>query len=115
MKLARLDDMVRGWFVGAFEPTAFHSEACEVAVRRYRAGDREDAHYHRVATEVTLVLSGTVRMAGQVLSAGQIVVLDPGEVTDFEALTDAVNVVVKMPSAPQDKYPATTPSDPDAT
>ena len=109
MKFARLDDMVRGWFVGAFEPTAFRSESCEVAVRAYRAGDREAAHYHRVATEVTLVLSGTVRMAGKVLSAGEIVVLDPGEVTDFEALTDSLNVIVKMPSATNDKYPANTP------
>jgi quercetin dioxygenase-like cupin family protein len=112
VKFARLDDMVRGWFVGAFEPTALHTENCEVAVRAYRAGDREAAHYHRVATEVTLVLSGSVRMAGRVLSAGEIIVLDPGEVTDFEALTDSTNVVVKMPSAPNDKFPANAPPAP---
>ena len=27
MKLARLDDMVRGWFVGAFSPTALSTPA----------------------------------------------------------------------------------------
>jgi quercetin dioxygenase-like cupin family protein len=35
---------------------------------------------------------------------GDIIVLEPGEATSFEALTDAVNVVVKTPSAKGDKY-----------
>jgi len=73
-------------------------------VRTYRAGDREVAHYHRVAVEVTLVLSGRIRMAGQDWGEGDIIVLDPGEATEFEALTDAVNVVVKVPSVRDDKY-----------
>jgi quercetin dioxygenase-like cupin family protein len=106
MKHARLEDMVKGWFVGGFQPTALATQACEVAVKRYRAGDREAAHFHKVASEVTLVLSGRVRMAGREWGEGDIVVLAPGEVTDFEALTDAVNVVVKTPGALDDKYPA---------
>lgn len=32
------------------------------------------------------------------------VILEPGEETDFEALSDAVNVVVKVPGAQNDKY-----------
>lgn len=104
MKHAHLSNMVKGWFVGGFEPAAFSTQACEVAVKHYRAGERESAHYHREATEITLVLSGQVRMAGRQWGAGDIVVLAPGEVTDFEALTDAVNVVVKTPGALNDKY-----------
>ena len=30
--------------------------------------------------------------------------IEPGEVTDFTALTDVVNVVVKLPGANDDKY-----------
>jgi quercetin dioxygenase-like cupin family protein len=104
MRQARLGDMVRGWFVGAFTPAAHTSDACEVAVRHYRAGDREPAHFHKLATEITLVLSGQVRMAGQEWGEGDIVVLEPGEVTDFEALTDAVNIIVKTPAAAGDKF-----------
>jgi len=104
MKTARIEDMVRGWFVGAFNPTALHSDACEVAVRSYKAGESEALHMHKVATEVTMVLSGTVRMAGREWNAGDIIVLEPGEATDFEAVTDAVNVVVKVPGALNDKY-----------
>lgn len=108
MKTAHLDDMLKGWFVGAFAPTALATESCEVAVKRYRAGEREDAHFHKIATEVTLVLSGVVRMAGKEWGAGDIIVLSPGEITDFEALTDAVNVVVKIPGASSDKYLVST-------
>lgn len=104
MKAARLENMLKGWFVGGFTPTALATEACEVAVKTYKAGEREGAHYHKVATEVTLVLSGTVRMLGKEWKDGDIIILSPGETTDFEALTDAVNVVVKVPGAKNDKF-----------
>ncbi len=104
MNTAHLDDMFKGWFVGNFTPTAFSTEACEVAVKRYKAGEKESTHVHKVATEITLVLEGRVRMVGKEWGAGSIIVLSPGEATDFEALTDAVNVVVKTPGATNDKY-----------
>lgn len=104
MRTGRLEDMVKGWFVGNFSPTLLQTDACEVAVKRYKAGDREETHYHKVATEVTLVLEGRVRMRDQEWGPGDIIVLEPGEATNFEALTDAVNVVVKTPGASNDKY-----------
>ena len=105
MKSARLENMVKGWFVGDFEPTLLRSKDCEVAVKHYKAGDREDTHHHRVATEITLIVSGEVMMMGRKWGAGDIVLVEPGEATDFVALTDAVNVVVKTPSVAGDKYP----------
>ncbi|KPZ23952.1 hypothetical protein ALO38_200196 [Pseudomonas coronafaciens pv. zizaniae] len=36
--------------------------------------------------------------------AGDIIVLEPGDITAFEALTDATTVVVKLPGALDDKY-----------
>ena len=104
MRSARLDEMVKGWFVGGFTPSAYSTEACEVGVKHYRAEDREASHRHLVATEITVVLYGTLRMAGQQWNAGDIVVLAPGEVTDFLAVTDCATVVVKVPGALNDKY-----------
>lgn len=104
MNSANLKDMLKGWFVGNFSPTAFQTDACEVAVKKYSAGEHESSHYHKIATEITLVLSGTVFMCGQEWREGDIIVLNPGEVTDFKALTDAINVVVKVPGASNDKY-----------
>lgn len=104
MRSALLENMIKGWFVGNFTPTAFVTEACEVAVKYYKSGETEGAHFHRIATEITLVMSGKVRMAGQEWGPGSIIILEPGEVTDFVALTDAINVVVKTPGATNDKY-----------
>ena len=100
----KIDEMFRGWFVGDFSPTAFKTDVCEVGVKHYKAGEKEDSHYHRVATEITLILSGRVFMAGKERVAGEIIVLSPGEVTNFIAIEDSINVVVKVPGALDDKF-----------
>lgn len=107
MKIHHLSQMVKGWFVGSFTPSVVQTHAVEVAVKTYKAGDREAQHFHKLATEVTVVVSGRIRMSGREFGAGDIVTLKPLEPTDFEALTDAVNVVVKLPGAADDKYPGT--------
>jgi hypothetical protein len=96
--------MVKGWFVGDFEPCALRTASAEVAVKRYRQGEREAWHYHKVATEVTVVLDGVVEMNGVRHGAGTIVRIEPGEGTDFVAVTDVTTVVVKLPSVAGDKY-----------
>lgn len=104
MKQHRLDEMVKGWFVGRFSPTAYDAEAVEVGVKLYRAGDKESAHYHKVATELTVIVSGRVRMFDREWGANDIVTVEPGEATAFEALEDTVTVVVKLPCVAGDKY-----------
>ena len=39
MKTAKLTDMIKGWFVGNFEPTLLKTNDVEVAVKEYRKGD----------------------------------------------------------------------------
>lgn len=104
MKTAKLNDMVKGWFVGNFEPSLYKTNDCEVAVKEYKAGDYESSHYHKVATEITVVINGKIKMNGIIYNPGDIIIEEPGDVTDFEALTDAANVVVKIPGANNDKY-----------
>ncbi len=104
MRTAYLGEMVKGWFIGNFEPTLYRTNDVEVAVKRYKAGDYEGSHYHKIATEFTVILSGEVRMNGVKYTEGDIVVMEPGDVTDFESVTDVVNVVVKIPGANNDKY-----------
>lgn len=104
MKVGHLNEMVKGWVAGAFAPTMLHTDACEFAVKRYVAGEREDVHFHKVATEITVVVSGRVRMVGREFGPDDIVVLHPGDVTAFEAITDAVTAVLKTPGALNDKY-----------
>ena len=105
MKIAKLEDMVKGWFVGNFEPTLLKTNDVEVAVKSYKKGDYEETHYHKIATEITVIISGRVKMNGIEYKAGDIVVMEPNEATDFECLEDGTkNVVVKYPGANNDKY-----------
>jgi len=104
MKVAKLEDMVKGWFVGNFDPTLIKTNDVEVAVKEYKKGDYEEKHHHKIATEITVIVSGKVRMNGVEYFKGDIIVIEPNEATDFEALEDTVNTIVKFPGASHDKY-----------
>lgn len=105
MKIAKLSEMTRGWFIGNFDPSLFRTNDCEVAVKSYHKGDYEERHYHKIATEYTCIISGRVKMNGLEYGAGDIIVMEPGETTDFECLENgATTVVVKIPGANNDKY-----------
>lgn len=106
MKKYKFSDMKGGWFVGDFLPAAFSTKDCEVSCKVYKAGDYESRHMHKVATEITLIAKGKVQMNGNDYSEGDIIVMEPGEATDFLAVTEAMNLVVKVPSVKGDKYPA---------
>lgn len=104
MKFDHIGNMNRGWFIGNFEPSLFKTDDCEVCVKHYKGGDSEPKHMHKIATETTVIISGMVQMNGQTYGPGDIIVMEPGEATDFKALTDACNVVVKLPCVKGDKY-----------
>lgn len=104
MKKYSLSEMTKGWFVGDFSPTVLKTQAVEVGVKRYQGGDYEARHHHKVATEITVIVTGKVRMNGELYQAGDILLIEPGESTDFEVLEDTTTVVVKYPGAPNDKY-----------
>ena len=104
MKNFKLAEMKGGWIVGGFTPTAYSTLDCEVAVKHYKAGDKEGEHYHKIATEITCIVSGEVIMCGKRWIPGDIIVLSPGDITSFESITDAVTTVVKIPGSLNDKY-----------
>ena len=104
MKYDHLEDMIRGWFIGDFKPNIIETSDFEVGVKRYNAGDYEARHYHKISTEVTVILNGQVEMNGKTLGDGDIITIPPGEATDFKALTNVTTVVVKVPSSKDDKY-----------
>jgi hypothetical protein len=104
MEIARLSEMVGGWFVGDFTPSCLRTCDVEIACKRYKTGDTESTHVHKVATEITLVVSGRVLMNERSFIEGDIVILQPGEATNFQALEDTVTLVVKIPSVKGDKF-----------
>jgi len=104
MKRFRLDDFTGGWFIGEFEPTLLKTSLFETAIKRYKRGDRENAHYHRVATEYTVVVAGEFKMNDLMIKTGDIIEMKPGEVVNFECLADGSTAVIKIPSVKGDKY-----------
>jgi quercetin dioxygenase-like cupin family protein len=104
MRKLSLKDMVRGWFVGDFFPTAHATDSCEVGIKRYAQGDYEAAHHHKLATEITVIISGEVEINGVKYVADDVIVIEPGESTDFRCLTDVVTCVYKSGSFKGDKH-----------
>lgn len=104
MKKNHLEEFVRGWFVGGFDPALIKTTDVEVAVQRIEKGTIEAEHCHKIATEITVIVKGKARMGALFLDEGDIVTIEPGEYTDFEALEDTMTVVVKYPGALNDKY-----------
>ena len=104
MRVEKLDSMTNGWFVGNFTPSLYKTNDCEVAVKSYNKGDKEKKHYHKIATEITVIIKGKVKMFDSEFMAGDIIIVEPGDATSFEALEDSINVVVKLPGANNDKY-----------
>lgn len=101
---SNLSEMKLGWFVGNFTPSLYKTNDVEVAVKTYQKGDFEERHYHKIATEITVIVSGKVKMNNEIFEKGDILVIPPNVSTDFEALEETVTSVVKLPGANNDKY-----------
>lgn len=100
---SNLSEYKNGWLLGNFSPAVIQTSDFEVCVKTFKGGDRETSHYQVIATEITLVLSGKVRMGEILLVEDEILVIEPGEIADFEALTDCKVLGIKFPSLPEDK------------
>ena len=96
--------MFKGWVVGNFEPSVLKTDNVEVAVKKYLKGEYEPKHYHKIATEITVISQGKVNMNGVEYNNGDIITIEPGEVTDFSVLEDTVTTVIKLPCVKDDKY-----------
>jgi len=100
----KLENFVKGWFIGNFDPSLDKAEGFEVAVKDYKKGDSEEKHYHKISTEYTVIAQGKALFNDQEFSKGDIAVIEKGESTSFEALEDTITVVVKVPSSKNDKF-----------
>jgi len=105
MKITKLKNMKGGWFIGDFDPSLLKTNDVEVGVKRYKKGDYDGLHYHKIATEITVIVSGRAKMNGKIVRSGDIITIPPFYATDFRVLeNDTVTSVVKIPGALNDKY-----------
>lgn len=104
MEIYKAEDFVKGWFIGNFDPSLFQTDFFEVCYKKFKAGEKEDKHHHKIATEYTLVTSGVVSINGVEYRDGNIIVVNLGEVVEFVSITDSSIVAVKIPCVKGDKY-----------
>lgn len=104
MKISRIDDYFKGWFIGNFDPAVLKTDQFEVGVLFYPKGIHHQKHFHRLATEYNVLVQGSFILSGTKLNAGDVFILEPDEIADPEFLEDCTIVCVKVPSLPGDKY-----------
>lgn len=103
MKISRIEDTEKGWFIGDFPKAAFQSKDFEVSWRIHPAGQVWDLHYQENSYEINLLISGEMILNGTRLISGDVFILDPYEITDVNFIKECSIVCVKTPSLPNDK------------
>ena len=104
MKIYNFKNMIGGWFVGNFKPTAFKTKDFEVSYKIHKKNEKWEAHYHKKSIEINLLIKGKMKIQNKILKANDIFVLGKKEIADPVFITDCCLVVVKVPSSKKDKY-----------
>ena len=104
MKKHKLSESgARGWFIGDFPEAVIRTKDFEVNWQSNPAGPTPK-HIHKIITEVQLVTRGCMQVHGEKFYAGDICVIEPGDLSDIEYLEETDTVAIKFPSVPGDKY-----------
>lgn len=104
MEVIKFSQMEKGWFIGDFLPTAFKTKDFEVSYKIHPAGEIWDTHYHKVATEINLLIKGEMKICGKELTSGDIFIIYPMEISEPKFYTDCEIICVKTPSVKSDKF-----------
>lgn len=97
-------DWKGGWFIGDFTPTSFETKKFEVGFKKFKKGEFSHPHFHKIATEINYVASGKVVINGFEFKTGDVFILEKNEVVYPLFQEDCDLVVVKIPSAANDKF-----------
>ena len=104
MKKYKLQDMHRGWLIGDFEPSVLQTQNFEVGVLTHKKGEHWDEHYHKIATEINVLIEGSMTVNGIHIEVGDIFIIKPNESSAPVFLEDCKVLCVKTPSVIGDKY-----------
>ena len=104
MKKQKIDNMWRGWFIGDFDPAVLKTKDFEVALLKHKKGEVWPRHYHIIATEYNVLITGSMTICGEEILPGDIFVLEPNEIADPVFHEDCTLICVKTPSIIGDKY-----------
>ena len=93
MKIFKFNEMKGGWFVGNFTPSAYKTEEFEVCYKEHKKGETWPVHYHKIATEINLLVTGKMLIQNTIVNSGDIFLLEPGEIPDRDWETSNSSVL----------------------
>ena len=97
------DSGARGWFIGDFDSAVYRTKDFEVTYQK-NPRSQTASHIHKLVHEITLVIIGSQICNGEIFKAGDICVLEPGDISQIEYLEETEVVTIKIPSIPSDKH-----------
>jgi hypothetical protein len=104
VEIYKLDNFVRGWIVGDFEPSLLKNSGIELAVMNREKGvGVHDFHYHERCIELNVLIKGKMRCNNKVINENEIFVFNPNVPSIYEYLEDCTFVVFKNKPSNADK------------
>ena len=100
----QINNFAKWWLIGDFTPSLLKTREFEAGIKFYQKGEKDAPHYHKIATEYTIIHSGKFRKNSDFYSAGDIMIIYPDEISDFECIDSWSLTVIKVPSVAWDKY-----------
>jgi len=105
MKVKKIKDFKWWWIIWDFTPSLIeNNKLFEVWIKEYKKWDKDKKHYHKIATEYTIINCWKFLMNWKELNKWNIVIIEPNQEAEFKCLEDWNITVIKTPSIPNDKY-----------
>lgn len=104
MNIDNIKNYYRGWIIGNFEPSLIKTKLFEIALLQHKKNEKWSKHFHKVATEYNVLISGKMIVCDKEINTGDIFVLEKNEIADPVFLEDCIVLCIKIPSVPGDKY-----------
>ena len=103
VKMYKLEDMFRGWFVGDFEPSVMKNTGFEVGYLLHKKGEKWQTHYHNNLIEVNLLVEGKMILNDLEINKNEIFVIDKKVLACPIFLEDCYIICIKVPHMVGDK------------
>jgi quercetin dioxygenase-like cupin family protein len=104
MQISKISDYHRGWIIGDFAPSLVRSKEFEVGLLTHLKGEHWPSHFHAIATEYNVLISGKMTVNERKIERGDVFIIEPGEIVTPIFHEDCEVLCVKIPSMPKDKY-----------
>jgi hypothetical protein len=104
MQKFRIENFLRGWFIGDFCPSVLKTKDFEVGVLTHYKNENWPEHYQKIATEFNVLISGSLSINNETFIPGDIFIIKPGEIIKPIFNEDCIVVCIKVPSIPNDKH-----------